>query len=587
MYIERINNPADLKTLQVDELETLSGEVRRILLDKLSAHGGHVGPNLGMVEATVALHYVFSSPIDKIVYDVSHQSYAHKILTGRKEAFINAAKYDDVSGYTEPSESEHDFFVIGHTSTSVSLATGLAKARDLKGEWGNVIAVIGDGSLSGGEAFEGLNVGAELGSNLIVIVNDNQMSIAENHGGLYRNLQLLRRTDGQAPCNYFKAMGYDYFYVKDGNDVKQLLEAFRRVKDIDHPVVVHINTLKGKGYRLAEEQQERFHYSIPFNLETGNPTVGLDEEEDYADLTATYLLQEMKKDPALVGITAGTPTVFGFTAERRKEAGKQFLDMGIAEEQAVAMSSAIAAGGGKPVFGVYSTFIQRAYDQLSQDLCINNNPALILVFWGSLSSMNDVTHLCLFDIPVIGNIPNMVYLAPTCREEYLAMLEWGIRQTEHPVAIRVPANGVIRRNIEPEKDYGRILNRYEVSHRGSKVAVLGLGSFYQLGEAVVARLKEENGIDATLINPRYITGVDEALLNDLKRDHTLVITLEDGVLDGGFGEKIARYYGASDMKVLNYGVKKEFMDRYKVSEQLKKNRLTVPQIVEDICHFVS
>ncbi|WP_274950154.1 1-deoxy-D-xylulose-5-phosphate synthase [Bacteroides cutis] len=587
MYIERINNPADLKTLQVDELETLSGEVRRILLDKLSAHGGHVGPNLGMVEATVALHYVFSSPIDKIVYDVSHQSYAHKILTGRKEAFINAAKYDDVSGYTEPSESEHDFFVIGHTSTSVSLATGLAKARDLKGERGNVIAVIGDGSLSGGEAFEGLNVGAELGSNLIVIVNDNQMSIAENHGGLYRNLQLLRRTDGQAPCNYFKAMGYDYFYVKDGNDVKQLLEAFRRVKDIDHPVVVHINTLKGKGYRLAEEQQERFHYSIPFNLETGNPTVGLDEEEDYADLTATYLLQEMKKDPALVGITAGTPTVFGFTAERRKEAGKQFLDMGIAEEQAVAMSSAIAAGGGKPVFGVYSTFIQRAYDQLSQDLCINNNPALILVFWGSLSSMNDVTHLCLFDIPVIGNIPNMVYLAPTCREEYLAMLEWGICQTEHPVAIRVPANGVIRRNIEPEKDYGRILNRYEVSHRGSKVAVLGLGSFYQLGEAVVARLKEENGIDATLINPRYITGVDEALLNDLKRDHTLVITLEDGVLDGGFGEKIARYYGASDMKVLNYGVKKEFMDRYKVSEQLKKNRLTVPQIVEDICHFVS
>ena len=398
MYIERINSPADLKTLQVDELETLSGEVRRILLDKLSAHGGHVGPNLGMVEATVALHYVFSSPIDKIVYDVSHQSYAHKILTGRKEAFINAAKYDDVSGYTEPSESEHDFFVIGHTSTSVSLATGLAKARDLKGERGNVIAVIGDGSLSGGEAFEGLNVGAELGSNLIVIVNDNQMSIAENHGGLYRNLQLLRRTDGQAPCNYFKAMGYDYFYVKDGNDVKQLLEAFRRVKDIDHPVVVHINTLKGKGYRLAEEQQERFHYSIPFNLETGNPTVGLDEEEDYADLTATYLLQEMKKDPALVGITAGTPTVFGFTAERRKEAGKQFLDMGIAEEQAVAMSSAIAAGGGKPVFGVYSTFIQRAYDQLSQDLCINNNPALILVFWGSLSSMNDVTHLCLFDI---------------------------------------------------------------------------------------------------------------------------------------------------------------------------------------------
>ncbi|WP_289226167.1 1-deoxy-D-xylulose-5-phosphate synthase [uncultured Bacteroides sp.] len=586
MYIEKVNSPADVKKLSVGELNELSGEIRRVLLNKLSTHGGHVGPNLGMVEATIALHYVFDSPTDKIVYDVSHQSYAHKILTGRRAAFMNADEYDEVSGYSEPSESEHDFFVIGHTSTSVSLASGLAKARDLKGETGNVIAVIGDGSLSGGEAFEGLNVGAELGTNFIVIVNDNQMSIAENHGGLYRNLQQLRETDGQAPCNYFKAMGYDYLYVKDGNDVEQLIEAFRTVKDVNHPVVVHINTLKGKGYKLAEEQKERFHYSAPFDLETGNLTGEPGEGEDYADLTADYLLQEMKKDPTVVGITAGTPTVFGFTPERRKEAGRQFIDMGIAEEQAVAMASAIAAGGGKPVFGVYSTFIQRAYDQLSQDLCINNNPALILVFWGSLSSMNDVTHLCLFDIPVIGNIPNMVYLAPTCREEYMAMLEWGIRQTEHPVAIRVPANGVIRRDIEPEKDYGKILNRYEVSHRGEKVAILGLGSFYQLGEAVAARLKEEKGVDATLVNPRYITGVDEALLDNLKQNHTLVITLEDGVLDGGFGEKIARYYGPSDMKVLNYGVKKEFIDRYDVEEQLKKNRLTVPQIVEDICKLV-
>ena len=586
MYIEKVNSPADVKNYQVGELNELSGEIRRVLLNKLSTHGGHVGPNLGMVEATIALHYVFDSPTDKIVYDVSHQSYAHKILTGRRAAFMNADEYDEVSGYSEPSESEHDFFVIGHTSTSVSLASGLAKARDLKGETGNVIAVIGDGSLSGGEAFEGLNVGAELGTNFIVIVNDNQMSIAENHGGLYRNLQQLRETDGQAPCNYFKAMGYDYLYVKDGNDVEQLIEAFRTVKDVNHPVVVHINTLKGKGYKLAEEQKERFHYSAPFDLETGNLTGEPGEGEDYADLTADYLLQEMKKDPTVVGITAGTPTVFGFTPERRKEAGRQFIDMGIAEEQAVAMASAIAAGGGKPVFGVYSTFIQRAYDQLSQDLCINNNPALILVFWGSLSSMNDVTHLCLFDIPVIGNIPNMVYLAPTCREEYMAMLEWGIRQTEHPVAIRVPANGVIRRDIEPEKDYGKTLNRYEVSHRGEKVAILGLGSFYQLGEAVAARLKEEKGVDATLVNPRYITGVDEALLDDLKQDHTLVITLEDGVLDGGFGEKIARYYGPSDMKVLNYGVKKEFIDRYDVEEQMKKNRLTVPQIVEDICKLV-
>lgn len=573
MYIEKINGPADVKRLSAGELETLSEEVRSVLLKKLSEHGGHVGPNLGMVEATIALHYVFNSPIDKIVYDVSHQSYTHKILTGRKAAFMNAAEYDEVSGYTEPSESEHDFFVIGHTSTSVSLATGLAKARDLKGDTGNVIAVIGDGSLSGGEAFEGLNNAAELGTNFIVIVNDNQMSIAENHGGLYRNLQLLRDTDGQAPCNFFTAMGLDYLYVKDGNDVQALISAFQKVKDIDHPVVVHINTLKGKGYRLAEQQQERFHYSIPFSLETGNPSVDFGNEEDYGDLTARYLLQEMKRDRTIVGITAGTPTVFGFTAERREEVGRQFVDVGIAEEHAVAMASAIAAGGGKPVFGVYSTFIQRAYDQLSQDLCINNNPALILVFWGGASSMNDVTHLCLFDIPVIGNIPNMVYLA---------MLEWGIHQTEYPVAVRVPANGVISRDIDPEKDYGKLLNRYEVSRRGEKVAVLGLGSFYQLGEEVVRKLKEDTGIDATLVNPRFITGVDEELLEDLKCDHTLVVTLEDGVLDGGFGEKIARYYASSDMKVLNYGIKKEFADRYDISELLRDNRLTAPQIADDI-----
>ena len=473
MYIEKINGPADVKRLSAGELETLSEEVRGVLLKKLSEHGGHVGPNLGMVEATVALHYVFNSPADKIVYDVSHQSYAHKILTGRKAAFMDAAAYDEVSGYTEPSESEHDFFVIGHTSTSVSLATGLAKARDLKGGTGNVIAVIGDGSLSGGEAFEGLNNAVELGTNFIVIVNDNQMSIAENHGGLYRNLQLLRETDGQAPCNFFTAMGLDYLYVKDGNNVQALIDAFRKVKDIAHPVAVHINTLKGKGYRLAEQQQERFHYSAPFCLETGSPAVDSGNEEDYGDLTARYLLQEMKKDRTVVGITAGTPTVFGFTPERREEAGRQFVDVALPRSTPL-HASAIAAGGGKPVFGVYSTFIQRAYDQLSQDLCINNNPALILVFWGGASTMNDVTHLCLFDIPVIGNIPNMVYLAPTCCEEYFAMLEWGIHQTEHPVAIRVPANGVLSRGIEPEKDYGKLLNRYEVAHCAGRLPFLGL-----------------------------------------------------------------------------------------------------------------
>ncbi|GCB36273.1 1-deoxy-D-xylulose-5-phosphate synthase [Bacteroides faecalis] len=585
MYLENIYSPEDVKKLSVKELNDLSGEIRVALLQKLSEHGGHFGPNFGMVETTIALHYVFNSPKDKIIFDVSHQSYVHKMLTGRKDAFLNPDKYDEVSGYTEPKESKHDFFIIGHTSTSVSLASGLAKGRDLNGGNENIIAVIGDGSLSGGEAFEGLNYAAELGSNMIIIVNDNQMSIAENHGGLYQNLKALRDSNGQCECNYFKAMGLDYMYVKDGNNVEALIEAFSKVKDIQHPIVVHINTLKGKGYEHAEQNKETYHWRTPFNIETGEAKVDYGKTEDYSEMTAQYLLKKMKEDSRMVAITSGTPTVMGFTPNRRQEAGKQFVDVGIAEEHAVALASGIAANGGKPVYGVYSTFIQRSYDQLSQDLCINNNPAVLLVFWGTLSSMNDVTHLCFFDIPLISNIPNMVYLAPTCKEEYLAMLEWSIRQNEHPVAIRVPATEIISCGEPVDTDYSE-LNRYKVTHRGSKVAILALGSFFGLGQSVISLLKEKTGIDATLINPRYITGVDSELMNELKTDHQLVITLEDGVLDGGFGEKIARYYGASNMKVLNFGAKKEFVDRFNLQELLRANHLTDKQIVEDIMKLI-
>lgn len=581
MQLEKINSPADVKKLSVEEMNELSGEIRQVLLQKLSAHGGHFGPNFGMVEATIALHYVFNSPEDKIVFDVSHQSYTHKILTGRKDGFIHPEQYDEVSGYSEPSESEHDHFVIGHTSTSVSLAGGLAKGRDLTGKGGNVIAVIGDGSLSGGEALEGLDYAAELGTNFIIIVNDNQMSIAENHGGLYRNLQELRESNGQCQCNFFKAMGLDYIYVNEGNNIEALIKAFSQVKDTDHPVMVHINTLKGKGYKPAEEDKETYHWTMPFNLETGVTACPSEEPQDYGDLTARYLLQKMQEDRRVVAITAGTPAVMGFTPDRRRAAGKQFVDVGIAEEHAVALASGIAKNGGKPVFGVYSTFIQRAYDQLSQDLCINRNPAVILVFWGSLSAMNDVTHLCFFDIPLISNIPNMVYLAPTCREEYTAMLEWSMRQNEHPVAIRVPATELAYSNRPADTDYSQ-LNRYQTVHKGSRVAILGLGSFFGLAEEAAALLKQEHGIDATMINPRYITGIDEPLMEELKASHELVVTLEDGVLDGGFGEKIARYFGCSDMKVLNFGARKEFADRFDVQEFLTKNHLTAPQIAEDI-----
>ena len=580
MYIENINGPEDVKKLSVDQMHVLAQEMRDALLKRASIHGGHFGPNFGMVEATIALHYVFDSPKDKMVFDVSHQTYPHKMLTGRKDAYLYEEKYDDVSGYSNPAESEHDHFIIGHTSTSVSLACGLAKARDLNGKDGNVIAVIGDGSLSGGEALEGLDYAAELGGNLIIVVNDNDMSIAENHGGLYQNLKLLRETKGQAECNLFKAMGLDYVYVDEGNDVKTLIDAFTSVKDSKKAVVVHIKTLKGKGYALAEENKENWHWCMPFHIENGEPLMTM-EGEDYSDVTAEYLLAKMKEDRSVVAITAATPAVMGFGKDKREEAGKQFVDVGIAEETAVAFASGIARNGGKPVYGVYSSFVQRTYDQLSQDLCINNSPATMIVYAASVYGMNDVTHLGIFDIPMISNIPNLVYLAPTTNEEYLAMLDWSIAQTEHPVAIRVPGGELVSDGVAVTKDFSQ-LNTYEVTQKGSKIAVIGLGTFYPLAKEVAAKLKAEKNIEATVINPYYITGVDKALLEELKKEHDVVITLEDGILDGGFGEKIARFYGNSDVKVYNYGLKKEFLDRYDVNEVLKENHLTAEQIVEDI-----
>lgn len=584
MYIEKINQPTDVKNLNSEQLHVLADEMRQALLQKLSKHGGHFGPNLGMVEATIALHYVFNSPTDKIVYDVSHQSYPHKMLTGRKDAFLYEDKYDDVSGYSNPDESDHDFFTIGHTSTSVSLACGLAKGRDLKGDSENIIAVIGDGSLSGGEALEGLDFASELNSNLIIVVNDNDMSIAENHGGLYKNLKQLRDTDGKSECNLFKSMGLDYVFVKDGNDIDSLITAFEQVKDSTYPVVVHICTQKGKGYKIAEENKENWHYCGPFNLETGKSDMSQDGGEDYSSMTADILLKKMKEDKTVVGITSATPTVFGFTEDKRKEAGSQFVDVGIAEETAVALASGIAKNGGKPVYGVYSTFIQRTYDQLSQDLCINNSPATILVYWASVYGMNDVTHLGIYDIPMMSNIPNLVYLAPTTKEEYLAMLDWSIEQNDHPVAIRVPIS-VVSDGKKVTKDFSK-LNEYEVTQNGSKIAIVALGSFYSVGAKTAEIIENKTGVKPTLINPIYITGTDDKLLEQLKENHDIVITVEDGVLDGGFGEKIARFYGNSDVKVLNYGLKKEFLDRYNPEEIVKANRLTPKQIAEDVCGII-
>lgn len=590
MYIEKIKSPADLKGLDIEALNIVADETRRAVLNRVSKHGGHVGPNLGFVEATIALHYVFNAPVDKFVFDVSHQCYPHKVLTGRAAGFLgDVDDMNAISGYSSPAECpEYDNFEVGHTSTSISLATGLQKARDVKGTHENIIAVIGDGSLSGGEAFEGLDEASELGTGIIIVVNDNEMSIAENHGGIYKNLRALRESNGTCEHNWFKAWGFEYTYLEEGNDIAKLIDVFRSVKDTDRPTVVHIHTEKGHGYAPAVQNKEAWHWGLPFNLDDGSrPVRNADGSmpdvvpaEDYAELFSDWMLREMKLDPTLIAVTAGTPTAGGFTAAKRKEAGSQHIDMGIAEEQAVAMISGMAKGGLHPVWTVYSTFIQRTYDQIAQDLCINANPAVINVVGGGVRSMNDITHICLFDIPMLCSIPGLVYLAPTTCEEYFAMLRWAIKQEKTPVALRVPTGEVVHTTEQVDAEYA-CEPQYKVMRRGSKVAVVAAGSFYQKGESVIGLLAEK-GIDATLINPRYLNDVDAATLDALKPDHQLVVTLEDGCKDGGFGERIAAYYGTSDMKVLVCGVKKGLYDRFDVEQLLSDNRLLNAQIVEDV-----
>ena len=581
MYIEKIHSPADLRKLEVSELKAVADEVRDAVLNRVSRHGGHVGPNLGFTEATVALHYVFDTPTDKLVFDVSHQTYPHKILTSRAHGFLDDADTRAISGYSSPIESpEYDNFEVGHTSTAISLATGLQKGRDVLGGTENIVAIVGDGSLSGGEAFEGLNTAAALGTNIIIVVNDNEMSIAENHGGLYANLRLLRETYGQAELNFFKTFGFDYYYLENGHNLASLVDIFRRVKDTPRPTVVHIHTEKGHGYAPAVAKKEAWHYRSSFDRETGKSTGPRDESEDMSDLLGQFLREEMKRDPKLVVVASAVPMGLGFTADRRREAGAQYIDVGIAEEEAVALASGMAKRGVRPVYFTYATFLQRTYDQIAQDLCVNGNPAVINVLGASIFGMNDFTHICFFDIAMLSHIPNLVYLAPTTYEELVAMQTWAIRQDKLSVAIRVP-EGEVYHTAEPvDTDYSA-LNTFRVGHRGSRVALIAAGNFYQKGDRV-RQLLAGQGIDATLINPRYLTGVDTALLDELKKDHAVVATLEDGTLDGGFGERIARHYGPSAMRVLNFGVKKQLYDRYDVDELLRENHLTDEQIAEDV-----
>ena len=575
---ENINSPADLKNLSLNDMKILASDIRKAIINRVNLIGGHLSPDLGIVEATIAMHYVFNSPIDKFIFDVSHQIYPHKILTGRKAGFVDPINNSEITGYSNYSESEHDHFVIGHTSTSLSLALGMAKARDLNNDNYNVIAIIGDGSLSGGQAFEGLSNAAVLDSNLIIIVNDNDMSIAPVEGGIYNSLRALRNSNGEAEHNIFKSMGFDYYYSPNGNDIEQMIAVLNKVKDVKKPMVLHIYTEKGKGYLPAETNKEAFHWITPGFLNTDKNNSST--YQDYGTITSDYLVQKTENDKSIVVVSAATPGATALTPKVREKLGKSYIDVGISEQHAVGFISGLAKNGAKPVFEVLSSFIQRSYDQLSQDLALNNSPATILVFWGGISSA-DATHLHIFDIPLISNIPNIIYLAPTNKEEYLSMLNWSIEQNKYSVAIRVPFTEIISTGVEDLTDYS-ILNKFKITKEGEKIAIIGVGNFYQLGEKVCSLLKDRCNINSTLINPVYLTGLDTDALDRIKDNHDLVITLEDGCLDGGYGEKISRYYGSSNLKVLNYGAKKEFTDRISLDELYNKYHLTPESIVNDI-----
>ena len=578
--LKTINSPDDVKKLNMEELKVLANDIRDGLFNRLTKIGGHFGPNFGIVETEIAMHYVFNSPEDKFIFDVSHQSYPHKMLTGRKAGYIDDTHFKEDSGYTNPEESKHDFFNVGHTSTSISLATGLAKARDILGKKENIIALIGDGSLSGGEALEGLNVaGSELNSNLIIIVNDNQQSISETHGGIYKNLKELRETKGKATNNMFKAIGLDYIYEENGNDIESMIKVFEKVKDIDHPIIVHINTQKGKGYKLAEENKENWHWTVPFDKETGLPTIDFGTGENYTGIARKYILNKAKEDKEFIVVTPNMPGSFGLNENDRNELGKQFVDVGIAEEQAVAMAAGMAKEGAKPLVITNVTFMQRCYDQISHDVCINDSPVTILLNYANFDGLTDVTHLGIFGISAFSNIPNLIMLCPSSKDELLNMLDWSINQKEHPVMILLPGNEVDYRKAD--KNYNEI-NRYKIEQEGEKVAIIALGDFYQRGKKVAENIKEKLGFKPTLINPRFATGLDTKLLNKLKDNHNIVITLEDGILDGGFGQKIASYFGDTNIKVKNYGLQKKFYDRYNPEELLKEENMDIESIIEYI-----
>lgn len=580
MELQDIKSPADIKGLSYQELEHIASQMREAILNRTSQIGGHVGPNLGSVETIIAMHYVFDVPIDCLVYDVSHQAFPHKMLTGRVDGYLYREDFSKVGEYTSPVESpEYDLFWAGHTSPALSLCVGLAKARDLKKDKYNVVALVGDGALSGGEAFEGLDAGGALNSNLICIINDNQMAIAEDHGGMYPHLRHLRETNGTAADNIFKAFNWEYLYVAEGNNVQKVIEALKQVKGSNKPIIVHVNTQKGEGYRPAEEYRESFHFRDPYDIATGD-LLKISDAPNYTKVLKDFINRSYKKYSNFLVISSATPDSFGLSLREREMLGEHYIDVGIAEQTGVAVMAGAARGGAKVVYSVVGTFLQRAYDQLIEDWAMDPSPALMVVAETGIKANKDQTHLGFWDIPMITSMPDIVYLAPANLEEFDAMLEWGLAQDKYKVAVRQPVYSVEHSDYEVEKDYSN-LNKFKILKKGSQVAVIAAGDFMVKGKEVIDLLSAK-GIEATLINPLFISGVDGELLNNLENDHKLVVTLEDGSVEGGFGQRIASTLGVSDMKVLNFGVQKKFVDRYDLKELEKENNLLQEQIVEII-----
>lgn len=566
--LNQIHGPQDVKQLDLAQMKQLASEIRTLILEKDAVLGGHLGPDLGIVEATIAYHYVFNAPKDKMVWDVSHQTYPHKMLTGRALAWLDPEHYEDVTPYSNPDESPYDYYAVGHTSTSIALATGMARARDLMGGKENIMALIGDGSMTGGLAYEGLNNAAIEKHNLVVVVNDNQMSIDDNVGGLVTALKKLRDSNGQTPENPFTAMGFDYRYVADGNDIEDMIAAFEAVKDVDHPILLHINTLKGKGYEPAIKDEANHHWVLPFDLKTDKTTVPAPDGPTAASVALDEVIKRIKNDEKVLAINAAIPGSFGLD-KIKQNYPENYVDVGIAEQESVTFAAGAVKEGAVPVLFESSTFLQRAFDQLSHDVAANDLPVVMLVAGGGISS-NSKTHLGIFDQVMVGNLPNWIYLAPTTLNEEKAMLNWAINQRKHPVAIKIPTKPVPM-GEEVSADFDKI--KYQVKP-GKDVAILALGDFYTLGQEVAEKL------NATLINPVSANILDKDSLDKLAKEHELIVTLEDNSLDGGFGQKVASYLGTN--KVLNFGQRCEYTDQVPLKQIYQDNHLTSEQIIADI-----